>query len=75
MESVKANIFIKKKTREAQGSVIYAEVFKVKVENSLQKYLTVSHLCHFCSQEQKPLIVLSVCSKRQKLFAKLPPGN
>lgn len=62
MESIKVSIFIKKK--EALGSVIDAEVFKVKVENFLQKYLTVSHSCRFCSWEKKPLIVLSVCSKR-----------
>lgn len=42
MESVKVNIFIKKKDIGILGSVIYAEVFKVKVENTLQKYLTVT---------------------------------
>jgi len=64
MESIIANTFLKTKARKALGSVIYAEVFKMKVENCLQKCLTVSHLCHFCSQEKKPLIVLSVCSER-----------
>lgn len=62
-EWIKVNIFKKKEDREALGSVIYAEEFKVRAENCPPKYLTVSHLCNVCSQGQKPLIVLRVFQK------------